>query len=433
MRYEKKKLIALAKKIKEKKNLTPDETVYLLNFDTITKDSKFVETLKKITLPIALGFGFIFSAFPQEFKTLTAHFPSWTNLSIPMLTGVDYLWDLLGEPVKKTNLLYHIPNIILYSFGFFGVKKLMDAIDRRTWLDNVLHAKKLLAEEVENGTALFAMREGHSLLFVGKGDFIGMQFVLNHTQDETVTISQNKPSYTQFWSHYTIDGFYDDLNQTLIRANGETAGEYVFFPIKDDQIFLPGEKSYDLPPHKLDILCQNIRTLEKKLQWKAKRIIIIGDKSHKSVVHSEDQKGMLPHSQDVISLESITKKYPNVTLLDPSDIVLKKILTIAKGRKIVFRATKEGLAEYKTRFYDRLMTLGYHPAKSAKGILTIGYDIFEDQTEQQTLSRTIDDYYPVVLSKNVHDALIRNGYKENEFLYVPNLVLEKLTDEAKKQ
>jgi hypothetical protein len=433
MRYEKKKLIALAKKITEKKNLTPDETIYLLNFDTISKDSKFVATLKKITLPIALGFGFIFSAFPQEFKDVTTHLPGWTNLSVPMLTGVDYLWDLLGEPVKKANLLYHIPNIILYSFGFFGIKKLMDAIDRRTWLDNVLNAKKTLSEQIVSGTALFSMEAGHSLLFVGNGDFIGMQFVLNHTPSETVTISQSKPAYTRFWSYYNIDGFYDDLHQTLIRASGETAGEYVFFPIKDDQIFLPGEKSYDLPPHKLDILCQNIRTIEKKLQWKAKRIIIIGDKLHKSVVHSEDHKAILPHSEDIISLESITKKYPNVTLLDPSDIVLKKILTIAKGRKIVFRATKEGIAEYKTRFYERLSTVGYHPTKNKKGILTIGYDIFEDQTEQQTLSRTIDDYFPVVLSKNVHDALMRNGYKKSDFLYVPDLVLQKLTEEAQKQ
>lgn len=433
MRYEKKKLIALTKKITEKKNLTPDEVTALLTFDTISKDTKFVATLKRIALPIALGFGFLFSAFPQEFKELTKQLPSWTNLSVSLLTGVDYLWDLLGEPVRKTNLLYHIPNIILYSFGFFGIKKLMDAIDRRTWLDSVLNAKKILSEQITNGTALFLMQEGHSLLFVGKGDFIGMQFVLNHSASETVTISQNKPVYTQFWSYYNIDGFYDDLNQTLIRANAQTAGEYIFFPIKDDQIFLPGEKAYDLPPHKLDILCQNIRTLEKRRAWKAKRIIIIGDKLHKSVVHSEDHKTIIPQSEDVISLNSITKKYPKVTLLDPSDIVLQKVLTIAKGRKIVFRATKEGITEYKTRFFERLTTLGYHPTKNKKGILTIGYDIFEDQTEQQTLSRTIDDYYPVVLSKNVHDALLRNGYKKDEFLYVPDLVLQKLTEEAKKQ
>lgn len=167
--------------------------------------------------------------------------------------------------------------------------------------------------------------------------------------------------------------------------------------------------------------------------WNTKRIIIIGDKEHKSIVQSEDQHKVVPKSEDVISLGSITGKYANVTLLDPSDIVLKKVLELADGRKIVFRATKEGIAEYKDRFYNRLSLLGYKPHADKKGILTIGYDIFEDQTEQQTLSRRIDDYYPVVLSKNVHDALLRNGYKRDEFLYVPDLVLETLTKAAAEQ
>ena len=112
---------------------------------------------------------------------------------------------------------------------------------------------------------------------------------------------------------------------------------------------------------------------------------------------------------------------------------LKKILTIANGRRIAFRATKDGLKEYKARFYSRLEKLGYKDTAKRKGVLTIGYDLFEDQTEQQTLSRIIDDYYPVVLSKTVRDALIRNGYREQEFLYVPELVLEILTKTAGEQ
>lgn len=433
MTYQKRTLIALAKKVSSQKPLTPEEITYLLGFEKLNKDSTFNKTLKRIAVPLSLLFGFLFTAFPQEFTNIVKYMPAWTNFPPPILTGVDYLWDLIGEPVRKANILYHIPNIILYSFGIFGIKKLIDAIDRRTWLDTVYLAKKTVQEQLASGMLLLNMKPGHSLLFVGKGDFIGMQFVLNHKPDETVTISQSKPFYTNFWNYYDAEGLYDDLKQTITRASGENAGEYVFFPVKDDQIFLPGEKAYDVSPHKLDILCQNIRVIEKELGWKEKRIIIIGDKYHKSFVQSEDQKGVIPKSEDSITLGSITKKYKNVSLLDPSDIVLTNVLEIAKGRKIVFRATKEGIAEYKTRFYNRLEELGYKPSKSDKGILTIGYDLFEDQTEQQTLSRKIDDYYPVVLSKNVKDALLRNGYKKDEFLYVPELVLNTLTHEASQQ
>jgi hypothetical protein len=433
MSYQKRVLTQIAKKVAAQKPLTPEEITYLLGFEKLHKDTTVTKVLKRLAVPLSLAFGFLFTAFPSEFKTIIDHMPAWTNFPPPILTGVDYLWDLIGEPVRKQNILYHIPNIILYSFGIFGIKKLIDSIDRRTWLDAVYQAKKTIQEQVTNGTLILQMRSGHSLLFVGKGDFIGTQFVHNHNLDETVTISQIKPFYTQFWSYYDVEGLYDNLKRTIIRSSGENAGEYIFFPVKDDQIFLPGEKAYDLSPHKLDILCQNIWVIEKELGWETKRIIIIGDKFHKSFVQSEDQKGVVPKSEDIISLGSITKKYKNVTLLDPSDIVLKKVLTIAKNRKIVFRATKDGITEYKTRFYDRLKELGYSPSKEKKGVLTIGYDIFEDQTEQQTLSHKIDDYYPVVLSKNVHDALIRNGYKKEAFLYVPDLVLETLTEVAAEQ
>jgi hypothetical protein len=432
VQYQKRKLISIAKKVDQTTPLAPDEINYLLGFEKVSKDTKTTKLLKRIAVPLSLAFAFVFSAFPTEFKQLVNHMPSWTNLSPPILAGVDYLWDMIGEPVRKPNILYHIPNIILYSFGIFGIKKLIDAIDRRTWLDNVYQAKALLQEQIHNGKTALKMHQGHSLLFVGNGDFIGTQFVLNHQMDETVTISQNKPFYTQFWNYYDINGIFDDLKQTLIRSSVDTAGEYVFFPVKDDQIFLPGEKDYDLSPHKLDILCQDIRVIEKELKLEAKRIIIIGDRFHKSFVQSEDEKNVVPKSEDVISLNSITTKYKNVTLLDPSDIVLKKVLEIAKGRKIVFRATKNGITEYKLRFYNRLKELGYG-TRHKEGVLTIGYDIFEDQTEQQTLSRKIDDYYPVVLSKNVRDALLRNGYKKDEFLYVPDLVLQTLTKAAAEQ
>jgi hypothetical protein len=278
------------------------------------------------------------------------------------------------------------------------------------------------------------------------GIFFTSVFTLAPASITLIHIAQNSPiSGVVFWGGlgamcgdlvlflFIKDRFAEDLKNVIVRSSGQGCGEYVFFPVKDDQIFLPGDKDYDVSPHKLDLLCQNIRTIEKTNNWKTKRILIIGDKFHKSYVRSEDQTSVIKKSEDVISISSVASKYENVSIIDPSDVVIKKILEIAKGRKIVFRATKEGIKEYKSRFYDRLKKLGYRSSSTKKGVLTIGYDIFEDQTEQQTLSRKIDGYLPVVLSKNVRDALIRNGYKENEFLYVPELVLEALTKEAVRQ
>jgi hypothetical protein len=429
----KEQLIRIARKISDNKPVTPEDISALLGFEKKNKESRTIHILKRAALPLSLFLGFLFTAFPTDFNHFTETLPAWTNFPPFMLTGVDYLWNLIGEPVRKANIVYHIPNIVLYSFGIFGIKKLIDALNRRTWLDRVLTAQQKLKKDLSSGIVSLSLRKGHSLLFVGKSDFIGMQFVLTHKPAEAVTIAAHKPDYTDIWNYYDVETLYDDLKNVIIRSDGVNAGEYIFFPVKDDQIFLPSEKAYDLSPHKLDILCQNIRKIEKELKWRGKRIIVIGDKFHRSFVQSEDQQKIITGSKDIISLESITAKYVNITVLDPSDIVLRKIIRLASGRKIVFRATKEGINEYKKRFYERLKLLGYRINVNKKGILTIGYDIFEDQTEQQTLTRKIDDYYPVVLSKGVHDALLRNGYKKDEFLYVPELVLAELNRTAAEQ
>lgn len=434
MKYNKKKLLQISYKVAEDKPISPDEINYLLSFTKITKEHTATKLLKQAALPGSLLFGFLFTTFPVEFEQFVNTLPSWTNFNPPLLSGVNYIWDLLGDPVKKANFLYHIPNIILYSFGIFGIKKLIDLLDRKTWLEKVVLYQTNLRKNIDQGNLNLKMKKGHSILFVGNGDYIGMQHTLNLHQDQTITISSSKPTYTNIWNNYDVNTLFDNLKDILIKSDIENAGEYVFFPVKDDQIFLPNERAYDLSPHKLDLLVQNIRTIEKELNLNPRRIIIIGDKSHMSYVHSEDQQKVIAKTKDIISLTSIANKYPNMTLLDPSDIVLKEIIKIAKNRKIVFRATLDGIKEYKKRFYTRLKQLGYKQNPTKKGILTIGYDLFEDQTEQQTLSRKIDDlgkaassaYYPVVLSKNVSDALIRNGYKPTEFLYVPDLVLNHL-------
>ena len=433
VKYDPKRLVRIAARIQESKPLNPFEIDYLLDFRQGEKEVTLLRKLKKLAVPLSLLFGFFFTVFPERFEQFSMSLPYWTNFSPPLLAGINYFWDLIGDPVKKANVIYHIPNIILYSFGILGVKKLFDLLNKKTWLDRVFNAQKIIQDKVQSGQLDLRMKKGHSLLFVGRGDFIGMQNTLNCGEDETVTVADVKPNYTDIWNYYSVDTLYEDLKDVLVRSDGENAGEYIFFPVKDDQIFLPGLNDFDLSPHKLDILVSNIRVIERELKWKAKRIIIIGDRFHQSFVRSEDSRHAIPKSEDLISLSTIASKYNKVTLIDPTDIVLKRILEIAAGRKIVFRATLSGIKEYKQRFYTRLKLLGHTEAAKKKGVLTIGYDIFEDQTEQQTLSRKIDDYYPVVLSKNVCDALIRNGYKKSEFLYVPELVLMTLMKTASEQ
>lgn len=428
----KKKLLNISSKVKNGRKLSSEEIDLLVSFNKENKENSILSFLKKSAVPLAIVCGLTIAIFPQNIGLFVEKLPWWTNLPPQAVLGADYVWNIIGEPVGRPNILYHLPNIVLYSFGIVGIKRIFDAIDRKTWVDKVLTAKKNLQELIAQGTVPLLLKKGHTVLFIGKGDFIGQQYAFENLK-KTAIIAEQKPAYTNLWNSYSSQGGFEDLERVFERVCSKDTGEYVFFPVRDDQIFLPSQNAYDLSPHMLDILCQDIRLIEKKNKWRPKRIIIVGDKLHKSFVQSEDIRGKVKGSEDVISISSIANKYPNITLLDPTDIVLRQILKMANGRKIAFRATKEGIGEYKKRFYDRLAILGYKEKAKKKGILTIGYDLFEDLTEQQTLSRKVNDYYPVVLSKQVKDALIRNGYGKDEFIFVPDLVLSELSHKTSEQ
>ncbi|OGG05066.1 hypothetical protein A2Z33_07340 [Candidatus Gottesmanbacteria bacterium RBG_16_52_11] len=433
MNQPKSELLRIVRIITSGGKLTVNDISTIMTFTKPDSELMSVRLLKITAVPLSLFFGFLFAVFPDEFVRMTGDLPAWTNLSPRFLTGVDYLWNILGEPVKKSNIIYHLPNVILYSFGFVGAKKLFDAIDRHTWLDRVRAVQQQVRAGINSGTLNLRLRNGHSVLFTGKGDFIGMQYVTNLAPDEAVTLSESKPGYTDIWNSFDSQATYKDLYRVLGRVSDENTGEYVFFPVRDDQIFLPSPDAYDLSPYKLDILCQNIRQIENAMKLTHKRIIIVGDREHRSLVRSEDRHKVIRKSEEVITLDSIAAKYRDVTIIDPTDIVLKYLLSKAGGRRIVFRATADGIRHYKARFYRRLIKSGYSPRSGRTGILTVGYDITEDQTEQQALRRTADDYFPVVLSMPVRDALVRNAWKTDEFLYVPDMVLETLRNIALQQ
>lgn len=427
----KQKLVRIAKAVHSGSSLPPDDIAFLNAFTPETEEHPFFKYIQLVALPLSIGLGALFAAYPDYFDTLFGYLPTWTNLPAELLAAFDYMWTIIGEPVGKPNILFHLPNIVLYSFGILGIKNLFDTLNRRNWLDTVLDAQNKIQQQLQEGVVRFDLKRHHTLLFVGRGDYIAMQFAQNHAPDEAITISEIKPAYTDVWSHYRIDSHYTDLNNLLTRASAVSAGEYIFFPVQDIHLFLPGDTAYDLPPHRIDLLCQNIRSIERQNGWEQNKIFIVGDRYHRSVVRTEDQTGLIDGSEDVLSVESIAQRYENVSIIDPTEIVLSHILKMAKNRKIVFRATEAGIREYKTRFYERLERLGYGKEKHEKGVFIVGYDIFEDQIEQQVLCTKLDDYYPVVLSRNVYDALIRNGFKKREFIYVPELVLKELSRVSK--
>lgn len=385
--------------------------------------SPFSKFMLRLAAWISLFFASVLVIFPEVGEYLISVLPGFFLLPERLAKALDYVWGLVGKPVGKQHLMYHLPNIIIYAFGVAGIRQLWRKVNKNNWKDRVKAAQTRLGEMIDKGTGRFTFKPGFSLLFVGGGDQIGKSLVLD---DPTIgpTMSTKPPAYTRLWARYKASDGDEAFERVIEQFNSEDAGEYVLFPVVDDQLFLPGPLDYDMPPHRVEIAVRRIREFEKERGWRTKRIIIVGDRVQNSRFVTSSRNGQVEDQIDDVSLATIAEEYENVIVADPTDITLRRIIEVADGRQILFRASEHGAEKYSEAFYRRLADLGYEPTKEAT--LTVGYDISDLETEHQVVSQRNAEYMPVILSREVFDLLSSRYLREGTFVFVPRLVKEEL-------
>lgn len=430
-RQERKNLSTIAEKTRNHHPLTPTEVETLLAFELNNKEHSAFKILSTIALPLALLLGYSMAAYPAFFESLVKNFPSWTNLSDNQLLGVDYLWNILAYKVNKVNLIYHIPNIVLHSFGILGVKKLTEYIRSKSWLDKVLDAKKTVLLNVEAGTQKFELKQGHSILFVGNGDFVAHHYDSVTSNDETITIAASKPIYTNVWIKYEIGSPFTAFKEILELANAGNCGEIVFFPVTDQHLFLPGETDYDISADRLEVIITAIRDIERINNWKESKVILVGDKQQKNILQTETKEAVLNDTLETVSLQSIQQKFTHVFIIDPTDLTCAELIKKFPEQQFLFRSSLHGSETYKHRFYSRMEDAGYIEKTGVAANVTVGYDLLEEQIQRESYHTALQNYFPVVLSKGVLDAIKRQKLPETNFIYVPDLVIQRLKEMTK--
>lgn len=415
-------LLKLANAVTDGKKVEVGMVKPFLNH-TFEESSRLNHFMLRLAGWISLFFASVLVIFPEVGEWLIKMLPDFFLLPERLAKALDYIWGLVGNPVKKQHLMYHLPNIIVFTFGVAGVRQLWRRLNKNNWKDRVLSAQEKLAEMVADGTARISFAPGFSLLFVGNGDQVAKSLVMDDPEIGP-TLGTAKPGYTNLWGRFAITEGDNEYGRVLKQFNSEEAGEYVLFPVVDEHLFLPGPYEYDTAPHRIEIAVRLIREHEKSCGWPKKRILIVGDKEQRSRFVTASQKGHVETARDEISLRTIENRYEDVIVVDPTDVTLKKIIEIADGRQVFFRASDRGAEKYSKSFYHRLSLLGYEPKKDAT--LTIGYDISDLETEHQVLSQNQDEYLPVILSRSVFDLLAKSHLRNGSYIFVPRLVKREL-------
>lgn len=418
----KKSLIALAQRVNANDKIPAEQIGPFLSY-SFPETSPFGKFMLRVAAWISLFFASVLVIFPEVGEWLIKVLPDFFLLPERLAKALDYVWGLIGKPVKKQHLMYHLPNIIIYSFGAVGLRQLIRKINKNNWKDIVIDAQEALQKKIDAGSAHISFAPGFSLLFTGDGDQVAKSMVKDDPLIGVTLASQRQP-HTNLWGKYcTADG-EDGFETAMNQFNAAEAGEYVLFPVVDDQLFLPGPSDYDIPPHRVEIAVQRIREHEREEGWDKKRIVIVGDQEQTSRFVTSSPTGPIEEDQDIVSLRGISEEYEHVIIADPTDITLKRIIEIADGRRIHFHASEKGSDRYAEAFFNRLKLLNYEP--TTDGTLTVGYDITDLETEHQIVSRRRDQYLPVILSRNVFDLLSNHYLEDGNYIFVPRLVKDEL-------
>lgn len=418
----KKTLIQLARRVKDGERIDAGLVNPFLDHE-FRETSGFSRFMLRVAAGISLFFASVLVIFPEVGEYLIGVLPGVFLLPERVATAFDYVWGLVGEKVGERHLMYHLPNIIVYAFGVAGIRQLWRQINKNNWKDMVAASQDQLRQMIATGTGRFNFAPGFSLLFVGDGDQVAKSLVVDDPHIGPSLCSRRLP-HTNLWGHFKSADGDDGFEHVLAQFNTRDAGEYVLFPVVDEHLFLPGKHEYDMAPHRVEIAVRRIRSFEKEQGWAPKRIVIVGDNEQKSTFVTSTASGRVTAQGDEISLRTIGEAYENVVIADPTDITLKKIIEIADGRQIFFRASDQGDAKYCKEFYHRLSLLGYEPTKEAS--LTVGYDISDLETEHQVVSQQHSGYLPVIISRDVFDSLSKRYLRDGIYIFVPSLVKQEL-------
>ncbi len=415
-------IVEIARKVREGERIRADLVAPFLDY-TIPELSPFNRFMLRVAAWISLFFASVLVIFPEVGEWLISVLPGFFLLPERLAKALDYIWGLVGQPVKKQHLMYHVPNIIVYAFGAAGIRQLWRKIQKNNWKDLVADAQSRLSRMIDEGRARIAFQPGFSILFAGNGDQVAKSLVLD---DPLLgpTLSSIRPAYTSLWARFQASEGDEGIERVMALFNVEEAGEYVLFPVVDDQLFLPGPTEYDMPPHRVEIAVRRIRDHEKAGNLDKKRIIIAGDAEQASRFLTAAPDGQLDPHGDRVTLRTIAEKYENVLVVDPTEVTLRRIVEIADGRRILFRASDQGTEKYARRFFQRLAGLGYEPTR--EDTLTVGYDISDFETEHQLIAQQADQYLPVILSRDVFDLLSGTYLRDGQFIFVPGLVKSEL-------
>lgn len=324
----------------------------------------------------------------------------------------------------------HMPYMFLAGFlgwgAFRTLPRMANVVSRRS---KVADAQKVMKGRIDNGEQAFVMKANHTAAFVGNGDHTGDLLQESHPANEVMCYG-NATLPSEVWQKMSIGGNQREAFKAFDRGDLAKAGEIVLFPVKDEEMFLPGPDDHDMH---IDEMRALVETVDKYCAEKGvdqKRVIIVGRRSMSETYRTTNADGTCEESSETLGELVINlnmARVGEVSIFDPTEVVMELIAQKAAGRRIQFSATSKGVDRYGKRFFDALRDTGYQTTEAQT------VRVFYDITDIPTLVRTRQDDIAIVLDARKKAVLLEKGMPGDNIIVVPEVVVANLCQEVAEQ
>lgn len=336
--------------------------------------------------------------------------------------------NLTVNAAKSPAIRDHAPYIFLELSALYGSLKTAPRWFRlRSKGEKAREQQTAVRQKVESGEMKYEMAEGHTAAFVGSGDWLADRLQETKGSDQVMQYANMKIG-SRVWQMIQHQNRQEEIFEVLDRGDFKSAGEVLILPVKEEDMFLPGESGHDMSLDEIQNLVEIFDSYCDSRGIDRKKVLIVGRKTLGETYVHRTGEGSEAIDTDSHTLEqrvdAMAQKRGDIEIVDPTEIVMRRIAELARGRKISLTGVKASDERYGKRFFEALKEIIGEKAesKSEGGEVKVFYNITDIPTEVHVGGNDI----AVILDSSKRDALIRKGISEENIIVVPDEVLRVL-------
>lgn len=358
--------------------------------------------------------------------------------------------NLSSNAAASASLREHFPYLILELGGIVGGGPLREAMLK--WRKNVksgLKVRTALEGKVAKGEVNLNMPESHSALFSGNGDSyvswlqkeLGIGDMVTYTTNPSGDASLTKQGYE-------LSSTEDTLEAALERGDFVKAGEVGFFPVIEEDQFLPDPDedngSFDTTLSDMDVMIakmenflKNKKTIDtEELIEKKKLIIVSSKKQTETKLHGREKEPSTRTLEDLQADQNEKSKYFDVEIVDPTELVFDALMPLLGGKIPDFIALAKSADRYTDRFYAEYDARVKKDNSQNSGMRVTTSEevrVFYNISDVATIAQARKDDIAIVSSERHKQVLLDEGVDPDRIIVVSKLVktaIKNLTNPA---